>query len=241
MKKLALIPIGLLSIILMISSCDSLGKISIPVNTGSVLTESEIVGGLKEALNIGTNNAVSLLSKENGFFGDALVKIPFPEEAKRAETKLRELGMNKLVDDFILTMNRGAEKAVSKAGPIFANAITSMTFEDARNILKGPSNAATEYFKKKTSAQLFDLFKPEIKNALDAVNATKYWTDITSTYNKIPLVTPIETDLAKYVTNKALEALFMKIAIEEQKIRTDPLARVTDLLRKVFNPNAITY
>lgn len=230
-----------LSAFILSTSCDTIGSLQLPTNTGIVLTESEIVNGLKEALNIGTNNAVSILSKENGFFGDALVKIPFPDEAKRAETKLRELGMNKLVDDFILTMNRGAEQAVTKAGPIFANAITSMTFEDAKNILKGNENAATEYFRAKTSTQLFGLFKPEIQKALDAVSATKYWKDITSTYNKIPLVTPIETDLAKYVTDKALNALFLKIAVEEKKIRTDPLARVSELLKKVFNPSALTY
>jgi enolase len=136
-------------------------------------------------------------------------------------------------------MNHGAENAVSKAAPIFLNAITSMTFADAKNILKGADNAATEYFKGKTTTALFGLFKPEIQKALDAVNATKYWSDITSTYNKIPFVTKIETDLAKYVTDKALTALFTQIASEEKKIRTDPLARVNDILKKVFNPNAV--
>lgn len=228
----------LTGVVLLTAACDTLSQIQLP--TGPVpLTESEIVSGLKEALNVGTNNAVGFLGKTDGFLKNPLFKIPFPEDAKRAETKLRELGMNELVDNFITTLNHGAENAVSKAGPIFLNAITSMTFADAKNILKGADNAATEYFKSKTTTSLFNLFKPEIQKALDAVNATKYWSDITTTYNKIPFVTKIETDLAKYVTDKALAALFTQIAVEEKKIRTDPVARVSDILKKVFDPNAI--
>lgn len=224
---------------LVFNSCDILKGIDIPVERPVILTETDIVAGLKEALNVGTDNAVGSLGKTDGFLQNPLFKIPFPPEAQKVETKLRELGFNELVDNFILSMNRGAEDAVSKAAPIFVNAINSMTFEDAKNILKGDDDAATEYFKSKTSGALFDLFKPVIKTALDNVNATKYWTDITTIYNKIPLVTPVETDLAKYVTDKAMNALFTKIAEEEKKIRTNPAARVSDLLKKVFNPNAI--
>ncbi|PKP04941.1 MAG: DUF4197 domain-containing protein [Bacteroidetes bacterium HGW-Bacteroidetes-6] len=228
-----------IAVLLLFAGCDTISKMNLPTGGAVILSESDIVSGLKEALNVGTNNAVGLLGKADGFLKNPLFKIPFPEDAKRAETKLRELGMNDLVDNFITTMNHGAENAVSKAAPIFLNAITSMTFEDAKNILKGADNAATEYFKAKTTTALFGLFKPEIQKALDAVNATKYWTDITSTYNKIPFVTKIETDLAKYVTDKALSALFTQIASEEKKIRTDPVARVNDILKKVFNPNAV--
>lgn len=227
------------AIVILFAGCDTLSKINIPTGLPVALTESEIVSGLKEALNVGTNNAVGFLGKADGFLKNPLFKIPFPEDAQRAETKLRELGMNEMVDNFITTMNHGAENAVSKAGPIFLNAITSMTFADAKNILKGADNAATEYFKSKTTTSLFSLFKPEIQKALDAVNATKYWSDITSTYNKIPFVTKVETDLSKYVTDKALAALFKQIAVEEKKIRTDPVARVSDILKKVFDPNAI--
>jgi len=224
---------------LVFNSCDILKEIDIPVDGPVTLTETDIVAGLKEALNVGTNNAVGFLGKTDGFLKNPLFKIPFPEDVKNVETKLRDLGMDQLVDNFITSMNRGAEQAVSKAAPIFLDAITSMTFEDAKNILKGEDNAATEYFRGKTSGALFNLFKPIIQTALDNVNATKYWTDITTVYNRIPLVTPVETDLAKYVTDKAMGALFTKIADEEKKIRTDPVARVSDILKKVFNPNAI--
>ncbi|MFH0892947.1 MAG: DUF4197 domain-containing protein [Bacteroidota bacterium] len=225
--------------LLLAAGCDTLKQMNLPVNVPTALTTTEIVNGLKEALNTGTNNSISFLGKADGFLNNPLFKVPFPEEAKRAETKLRELGMNKLVDDFITTMNHGAENAVAKAGPIFLNAITSMTFEDAKKILKGADNAATEYFKLKTTTALTGLFKPEIKKALDAVNATKYWTDITTTYNKIPFVTKIDTDLPNFVTGKAMNALFTKIADEEKNIRTNPAARVKDILKKVFDPNAI--
>ena len=226
-------------VLVLSTSCDTLSKMNLPTNLPTVLSESDITNGLKEALKVGTNNSVGFLGKTNGFLGNPAYMIPFPQEAIRAKDKLEQLGMGKLVDDFIATMNHGAENAVSKAAPIFINAITSMSIQDAANILKGADNAATEYFKAKTTASLTALFKPEIKNALDAVNATKYWTDITTTYNKIPLVTKVETDLSQYVTEKAIAALFTQIAAEEKKIRTDPAARVSDILKKVFDPNAI--
>lgn len=215
-------------------SCDTLTQIQKSVEGGGTLSESEIVNGLKQALEVGTGNAVGILNKTDGYFKDPLVKIAFPEEAQRAADKLRDLGMNKLVDDFVLTLNRGAEKAAKEAGPIFVTAIKQMTFQDARQILQGPDNAATEYFKGKTTPALTSKFSPVIKNTLDQVNATKYWTDITSTYNKIPFVNKVETDLVKYTTGKALGGLFLKLEGEEKKIRTNPAARVTDLLKKVF-------
>ncbi len=221
---------------LFLTSCDILQQ---QLNSTVVISEADIVSGLKEALKVGTNNSVSTLGISGGFYNNAKFKIPFPSEAQRAETKLRELGMNEMVDKFIKTMNEGAENAVSKAAPIFINAITSMTFQEAKTILKGNNDAATQYFKSKTQTQLFDLFKPEVKKALDAVNATKYWADIVGVYNKIPLVNKVETDLPKYVTNKAIEALFIKIAEEETLIRTDASKRVSEILKKVFNPNAI--
>lgn len=215
-------------------SCDTLKSIQDNMESGGALSESDIVAGLKQALEIGTGNAVGILNKTDGYFKDPLVKLPFPPDAVRAADKLRKLGMGKLVDDFVLTLNRGAEKAAKKAGPIFVSAIKQMTFQDARNILKGPDNAATQFFNRKTRTPLYNGFSPVIKNTLDEVNATKYWTDITTTYNRIPLVTKVETDLVKYSTDLALDGLFLKLAKEEKKIRDDPAARVTGLLKKVF-------
>lgn len=225
--------------LVLFTACDTLGKLNLPTNIPVVLSEGDVANGLKEALNVGTNNAIGMLGKADGILKNPLYMIPFPQEAIKAKEKLQQLGMETLLDNFVATMNHGAENAVAKAGPIFLNAITAMTITDAINILKGADNAATEYFKSKTTASLTALFKPEITKALDAVNCTKYWSDITGTYNKIPLVTPIETDLSKYVTEKALSALFLQIAAEEKKIRTDPAARINDILKKVFDPNAI--
>ncbi len=219
-------------LIISLAGCEVLKQIEMP--SRQPLTTGDIVAGLKQALEIGTNNSVSFLGKTDGFYRNPLFKIPFPEEAKVVEEKLRELGMNRLVDDFIRTMNRGAENAVTLAAPIFVDAIKQMTFDDARNILKGPDNAATEYFRTKTSSRLAELFKPEVQSALNKVEATRYWGDITTTYNRIPFVRKVETDLAKYVTEKTMNALFTKVAEEEKLIRADPAARVTDLLKRVF-------
>lgn len=232
MKKLILILMAFTA--LSWTGCDVLQQVQSGMTSSSALTESEIIGGLKQALEVGTGNAVNVLSATDGFFKDPIVKIPFPPDAVRASDKLRELGMGKLVDDFVLTLNRGAEKASKEAGPIFVDAIKAMTFADAKGILQGPENAATQYFREKTSQPLYDKFSPVIKTTLDNVNATKYWSDITTTYNKIPFVQKVETDLVRYATNKALDGLFVKLAGEEKKIRENPAARVTDLLRKVF-------
>lgn len=215
-----------------IPACDILQQLEIPVPQS--LTEEEIVKGLKEALRIGTQNGINILNQENGFFGDSLLRIPFPEDVRQVEIKLRALGFGRQIDQFVLTMNRGAEKAVKKAGPIFIDAITQMTISDARNILQGPDNAATQYFRNKTEAQLIDAFKPDVKATLDQIHVTKLWSDLTTTYNKIPFTKDVETDLPLYVTGKAVDGLFIKVAEEEMKIRTDPVARVSDILKKVF-------
>lgn len=216
-------------------SCETLTAIEKSVTSSPTgLSEADIISGLKEALSVGTGNAVSILNKQDGYFGDALVKVLFPPDAQRAADKLRQLGMGKLVDDFVLTLNRSAEKAALEAKPIFVDAVKQMTFSDARNILNGPDNAATEFFKAKTTPALTEKFNPVISNALNTCNATKHWTEITTTYNKIPLVTKVETDLVKYTTGKALDGLFLKLQDEEKKIRTNPAARVSDILKKVF-------
>ncbi len=198
------------------------------------LTNAEVISGLKEALSFGIQNASGLANKTDGYFKNSRLFIPFPPEAKNIEDKLRGLGFNKLCDDFTMSVNRGAEQAAIQAIPIFKNAITNMSIGDGFNILKGGDNAATEYLKSNTTPQLVSAFKPIIQTALNNGNATKYWTDIINTYNKIPFITKMNPDLAGYATDKAIQGLFMLVADEEAKIRKDPFARVTDLLKRVF-------
>lgn len=221
-----------------LSACNELNQIATEVQkqieTPAPLSITEIASGLKQALEVGTGNAVTTLNKSGGYLNNNLIKIPFPADAQRAADKLRELGMGKLVDDFVVSLNQAAEGAALEAKPIFVNAIKQMTFDDAKKILNGPDNAATEYFKTKTQQNLFNAFAPKVKTSLDNVKVTKYWTDITNTYNKIPFVQKVETDLTKYATDKALVGLFSTLQGEEKKIRQDPAARVTDLLKKVF-------
>lgn len=212
----------------------TLGGISDTIGSGE-LTTSQVAAGLKEALVKGARQGASDASKVDGYFGNTLIRIPFPPEVKKVEDRLRQLGLGAEVDKFVLTLNRGAEQAAKEAAPIFVNAITSMTIQDAWNILKGDNNAATEYLRRTTSEQLLAKFSPVMQNALDQVNATKYYGDIINTYNKIPMVEDVNPDLNEYATQKAVDGLFLLIAQEEEKIRENPAARTTDLLRKVFS------
>ncbi len=198
------------------------------------LSTAEVAEGLKEALVKGISTGSDLVSKMDGYFKNPEIKIPFPPEVKKVETKLRQIGMGSEVDKFILTLNRGAEDAAKEAKPIFITAIKSMTIQDAWAILKGENNAATNYLKRTTSALLRDKFKPVIKSSLEKVNATKYYTDLVNTYNRIPLVQKVNPNLDDYATDRAIEGLFIMIAKEEKNIRQDPLARTTELLKKVF-------
>ena len=228
--------ISLLSISLV--SCDpaAWNKVLEQAGTYGTPTEAEVARGLKQALEFGFNKGVTTVSKTDGFFKNAVIKILWPPEAKKVENTLRNIGMNKLCDDVILSINRGAEKAAAKAKPIFINAVRNMTINDAMNILlSGNSLAATDYLKRTTTASLRSAFKPTIKSSLDQVNATKYWSDAVNAYNKIPLVQKVNPDLAGYVTEKALDGLFHMVGKEEQRIRRDPVARTTELLKKVFN------
>ena len=200
---------------------------------GSALTTEEIASGLKEALTVGANNSSGKLAAANGFFGDAAVRILMPDEMKKVERKLRSLGMNKLVDDAILSMNRAAEDASKTASPIFVDAIKKMTVRDAVGILKGADTAATSYLRKTTVGSLTASFAPVVDQSLKKVNATKYWKDLATVYNKFSS-TPVNTDLNQYVTEKALNGLFFYVGEEEKKIRTNPAARVNDILKKVF-------
>jgi len=198
------------------------------------LTEEEVGRGLKEALSKGAEAAAAKVSATDGFFKNEAIKLLWPEDAKKVESKLRSMGMNKLCDDFTLSINRAAEEACKKAAPIFINAISSMTLQDAMGILRGNERAATDYLQRTTSPQLRSAFQPEIEKALQQVNATKYWTDIATIYNKIPLVTPVTTDLPGFVTDKAMTGLFVYVAEKEAAIRNNPLERTTELLKRVF-------
>lgn len=214
------------------SSYDKLSTVA--TGNKSSLSNDEIVGGLKEALNVGTKNSTEKVSKTDGFLKNAKIKIPFPAEAKEAENTLRKIGMGKQVDKFIVTLNRAAEQASKEAAPIFVNAIKTMTITDGLNILTGKDNAATLYLQSKTQADLKAKFAPVVKKAITKAQVAKYWKPLATTYNKIPMVQKINPNLDEYITEKALDGIFLMVAEEEKKIRKDPLAQVTDLLKKVF-------
>ena len=199
------------------------------------LTEGEVISGLKEALVNGTSKGSAQASKLDGFYKNPTLKIPFPPKVKKVETKLRSLGLDKPVDDFVLTMNRGAEKAAGEAKPVFVNAIKSMTVKDAWGILRGDKNSATNYLRKTTTPQLTEKFNPIVKSSLDEVNATKHFSTVVTTYNKIPFIEKVNPNLEEYVTERALVGLFSLIEKEEANIRDNPVARTTDLLKKVFS------
>ncbi|MCU0590703.1 MAG: DUF4197 domain-containing protein [Desulfobacterales bacterium] len=201
----------------------------------SAAFSQDIAAGLKEALAVGTGNAVQTLSKSNGYFGDAAVKILLPEKMQKAAEVLKKAGYQKEVDDFILNMNRAAEQAAPKARPIFEDAVRKMSFEDAQKILKGGNTAATDYFKAKTSSQLTDVFKPVVSDSMNQAGATRSYKALTDRYNSmVPFGKMDAFDLDSYVTGKALDGMFLKVGQEEAKIRTNPTARTTDLLKKVF-------
>lgn len=198
-------------------------------------TTDEVTKGLKEALSQGVTKGAKMVAQVDGYFKNPEIKIPFPPDVKQVESKLRSIGMGAQVDEFVLSLNRAAEDAAKEATPIFIGAIQKMTIEDAYAILKGQPDAATQYLKKTTTAQLKEKFMPVVKNSLNKVNATKYYTDIISNYNKIPFVQKVNPDLNSYATDMAIQGLFVMIAKEEKNIRKDPLARTTDLLKKVFS------
>lgn len=203
---------------------------------GSVpqLTNNEVISGLREALYIGTNNSTGLVSKLDGFNKNPLVFIPWPQEAKNMKDKLVQLGFQKQVTDFETSLNRAAEEASKEAVPVFIDAIKGMSISDGFAILKGNDTAATHYLREKTYASLQAKFSPIVTNAINKVNVTSYWNPLVKTYNLIPGVQKQNPDLNAYVTDKAINGLMALIAQEETKIRKDPMARVTDILKKVF-------
>jgi hypothetical protein len=199
------------------------------------ISEDEAGRGIKEALAQGVTKAVLNLHRTDGFFGSDLYKVLLPPDARKAETTLRGIGLGGQVDQAILAINRGAEDAVGTAGPIFTDAIRAMSLTDALGIVRGNQDAATQYFRRKTSDELIAAFTPSVKSALDRTQATRYYADIASIYNRIPLTfEKVNPDLPGYVVGKAVDALFDQIAREEANIRANPVARTTEILRKVF-------
>ncbi|PSR02912.1 MAG: DUF4197 domain-containing protein [Bacteroidetes bacterium SW_11_45_7] len=191
-------------------------------NAGSSgLSQEEAAKGIKEALKKGAKKGVADVSQLNGYFKNPEIKIPFPPDAQEVADKMRDIGM-------------GDQVAADQAKPIFINAITSLTIQDAIDIVNGKDNAATNYLRRTTSSQLKKEFKPDIEKSLDKVNATKYWNDIITRYNKIPMVEDKNPDLAEHVTDRAIKGLFVMVAKEENKIREEPIARTSDILKKVF-------
>lgn len=198
------------------------------------LSDSKIASGLKEALKVGTENTVKRTGREDGYFGNELIRILMPEKMKKIEKGLRTVGQNQLIDDFILSMNRAAEAAAPKAKDIFWNAILEMTFSDVRKIWKGGDTAATDFFRGKTSDELTGAFRPIVRDALDSVGATRNYEKLAGRARKIPFLKGEFVELDEYVVEKALVGLFHILGEEEKKIRKDPAARVTKLLKEVF-------
>lgn len=210
----------------------TLGEVS--KSLGGTLSTSEVAQGLKEALVVGISKGSDLVSQADGYLKNPEIKIPFPPDVQRVEERLRQIGLGSEVDKFVTALNRGAEMAAREAKPIFVEAIRSMTIEDAWAILRGEDDAATQYLKRTTSGLLKEKFKPVVQRSLNEVNATRYYGDIVSRYNQIPLVQKVNPDLDDYATDKAIEGLFLMIAREEKSIRENPAARTTELLRRVF-------
>jgi hypothetical protein len=241
MKKIVFLALLMLTLSVT-SGCDTLN--AAVANSGTIYNPSqnttpttlEMVSGLRQALELGTDKSTIQLSALNGFFGNAAIKLLFPPEAQKAENTLRKLGFNKLCDDVVLSLNRAAEDAAGKARPIFVSAIKQMTIQDVTSILLGGSkDAATNYFKRATTNQLTAEFMPVIHNSLSKVGATRYYSQLATQYNRIPLTfNKINPDLDAYVTQKAIDGLFYRIALEELNIRSNFSSRTTPLLQKVF-------
>lgn len=231
-----------------LTGCVELQQIMGSMMAGQPLTTTEIIAGLKQALTIGADSSLKRISKTDGYYRDELIKILLPPEAKTITDNLARIpGGEKLVEDVVLRINRAAEDAAREALPIFASAVTGMTIQDGLAILKGHPTAATDYLRSNTYDQLFALYQPKIKNSIDKklignISTAESWNKLTTEWNKIAnsLVgqmagfKPVNVQLDSYLTGKALDGLFLKVGEEEKKIRTDPVARVTELLKRVF-------
>jgi len=224
-----------LILIFNLTTCSELQQVvkQLPQNGG--LTNREIASGLRQALNFGIDKQVSKLSQKDGFFKNELVKILLPDELKKVDKTLRDIGLNKLADEGLKVLNRAAEDAVKEGIPIFVNAVKGITFADAKNILLGADNAATQYLSNKTEAALYNKFNPVIKNSFTKVGADQIWSNLINKYNAIPFTKNVNPDLTDYVTGEALKGVYTMIAVEENEIRTKLSSRTTDLLKKVFS------
>lgn len=215
-----------------LASCETLSNLP---QTTTTVTQTEAAQAIREALDQGTGRGIGVLNKPDGFFGNEAYKLFLPPDARKIENTLRQVGFASLVDKAIVQINRAAEDAVGYARPIFLDAIRQMTITDALNIVKGPRDAATQYFREKTTDKLTTAFLPVIKSSLEKFSATKYYSDLIKTYNGFPTTqNKINPDLPSYVADKAVSALFDQIAKEEVNIRNNPVARTTEILKKVF-------
>ncbi len=220
--------------VFMLSGCAELQQVASQYPQVSGISNAEIASGLKEALQNGISKEVTKLTATDGFYRNEAVKILLPDELRKVDKALRDVGLSSLADEGLKVLNRAAENAVKEATPIFANAVTSMTFTDAKNILLGSDNSATMYLQGSTSTALYSKFNPVVKSSLGKVGADKIWTNIITKYNALPLTTDVNPDLNDYVTRRAMDGVFKMIAVEEKDIRTNIAARTSSLLKKVF-------
>ena len=233
-KRVLLLSFSSLAILFSLSSCETLQGVVDSATKTDNLTNDQVVGGLKDALRQGVTKGVNLLSVKDGFFKNPSVKILFPPEAVKVESRLRQLGLGNMVDNAVEKMNRAAEDAAVGAKDIFVTAITSMTINDAMNILMGEKNACTNYLKRTTSTALYQKFNPVIKNSLNKVGALTAWNEVITRYNQIPLVEKVNPNLDDHVTKKTMDGVFMMVEKEEAEIRANPITRGTELMKKVF-------
>ncbi len=211
------------------------GELLTEPTTNSSLDNNTLIAGLKEALDVGTRQAISQVGQSNGYLANDLIRIPLPPQLEKVSGLMKKIGLSSQVEQFEHSINQAAEKAAPQAAEIMANAIRNMSIEDASAILNGPDDAATRYFKTHTSSQLAALFEPTIASSLQQVGSTRYYNQLTEQVAAVPIVgEQINVDLTDYVTQQALDGLFAVIAIEEQKIRANPAARTTELLKQVF-------
>jgi len=228
----------LMLLLLLLSACSAKDMQQtldlINANIDQPLSEQEVVAGLKDALSQGISRGAGQAAALDGYYGNPALKIEFPPAVSKVESALRDIGLGREVDRFVMQLNRGAEQAASRAKPVFIKAITSMSIKDAFSILKGPPDAATQYLRKTTGDELRNEFAPIIRSSLDETSATRYYGDIVNRYNQIPLVKKVDPDLEAYANERAIEGLFLLIAREEANIRANPAARASELLRRVF-------
>ncbi len=219
--------------VLSLSGCAEMQQVmnQLPQSQGLGL---DISGGLKEALNNGISNQVTKLTAVDGFYRNELVKILLPEELRKVDSGLRKIGLSSLADEGLKVLNRAAEDAVKQSTPIFVDAVRNMSFADAKTILMGNQNSATQYLQNSTSTALYAKFNPVIQNSFNKVGADKVWANIITKYNSIPFVNKVNPNLTDYVTNQAMNGVFKMIAVEEKNIRTNLSARTSGLLRSVF-------